>query len=612
MLIDLILPVYNNPQYVVRLLDSINRANNYENSEVALGKVIIGDDCSRPATIKLLENAGSLYPNLDIEVIFNQQNKGYGANCNNLFACTTSELVVVLNSDIILPNKWLERMVVPFLNDSNVVLSTPFATDGANYTIAMSEGQSWLELDNSVKNITPQHPSVCTAIGYLMAVRKSFFEEFNQPLYDEVYKRGYCEDTDLHYRVVTQGKKSVLIDNMIIYHTGGGSFSQLEDLSAIQQVNREIFLKRWGEAHEKDLRSIDQLYVSNYLNTIRCPENFTLLNTPKRELDVLFVVPSIHQRYGGVRMITEFVNYIIDEGVKTAIFSQHKDYSIEDAKALNNSPYFNFETLYEKVSNIKKIFITSVGTIADVYRIKEQYPHAEIYYFYQGPEHLFLGGIHTAISLDLYNKIENVVCGSDYLEEYLGNYPNITNLNNIKLAPDGLYFYPTSIEREKKSIAIPLNKDDNKGSAYSLELGYLLYQQGYKIYFFGHDTVEFKGLKIMGTVLGKQSPEELAELFNKVEYLIDCSLFEGLGLIAMEAAYCGAIPIILHNGGADGVFTHKDNAIFIEDRLNLQAASKEITSISDEDKQKLSANAKKIFHKYNKKSAFSKFLEIIQ
>jgi glycosyltransferase involved in cell wall biosynthesis len=54
--------------------------------------------------------------------------------------------------------------------------------------------------------------------------------------------------------------------------------------------------------------------------------------------------------------------------------------------------------------------------------------------------------------------------------------------------------------------------------------------------------------------LGRISKNELANLLRRSKILLDPSLIEGLGLVALEAAACGCIPIIGTRNSYQGLF----------------------------------------------------------
>jgi glycosyltransferase involved in cell wall biosynthesis len=53
--------------------------------------------------------------------------------------------------------------------------------------------------------------------------------------------------------------------------------------------------------------------------------------------------------------------------------------------------------------------------------------------------------------------------------------------------------------------------------------------------------------------LGRISKNELANLLRRSKILLDPSLIEGLGLVALEAAACGCVPVINSRNSYEGL-----------------------------------------------------------
>ncbi|MBN8532072.1 MAG: glycosyltransferase family 2 protein, partial [Alphaproteobacteria bacterium] len=201
---DILIPVFNRPDAVADLLESLQRHTPPE----LVGKILIGNDKSDAFTAQWLQKQPA--SPIPLEIMNHPQNLGYAGNCNALFASSGAPVAILLNSDTVLPPGWLERMLAPFAQE-NIVLATPLSTEAANHTVRMNEGQSWRDVDSILKSQKPAYPDACTAIGFCMGARRSWFAASKQPLFDEAFKRGYGEDSDLHYRVLQGGKRSVIV-----------------------------------------------------------------------------------------------------------------------------------------------------------------------------------------------------------------------------------------------------------------------------------------------------------------------------------------------------------------------------------------------------------------
>ncbi len=55
-------------------------------------------------------------------------------------------------------------------------------------------------------------------------------------VFDEAFDRGYCEETDFHFRARAAGWRCVVADDVFVYHRQGASFSDTE--RAVRQEPR--------------------------------------------------------------------------------------------------------------------------------------------------------------------------------------------------------------------------------------------------------------------------------------------------------------------------------------------------------------------------------------
>lgn len=65
---------------------------------------------------------------------------------------------------------------------------------------------------------------------------------------------------------------------------------------------------------------------------------------------------------------------------------------------------------------------------------------------------------------------------------------------------------------------------------------------------------------------GVLSANELAALFNDIDIFVDFSMFQAMGLTALEAMACGAAVIVPVAGGADSFALHEDNVLLVDTR----------------------------------------------
>ncbi|HBO59378.1 MAG TPA: glycosyltransferase family 2 protein, partial [Alphaproteobacteria bacterium] len=104
MKISMVIPVYNAIEDVKKCLQSIK-----ENFDFADSEVIVVDDCSQPETADYLKAEAAA--NSDKFTLFrNAENSGFPKTCNNGIAKAKGEIVVLLNSDTMIPARFCEKI----------------------------------------------------------------------------------------------------------------------------------------------------------------------------------------------------------------------------------------------------------------------------------------------------------------------------------------------------------------------------------------------------------------------------------------------------------------------------------------------------------------------
>ena len=582
--VDIILPVFNQPGYLPDLFATIATA------APAINHVLVADDGSDQQTQSVISELENHYKNvLKVRVIRSEENIGFVRNVNNAYRRGRCDVAILLNSDVLLPEGWLARMTAPF-EDPGVALATPFSTNAANLTIRMPEGADWRFLDVCLSAREPKFPGACTAIGFCMAIRTTAFPP-RQGLFDEKYAVGYGDDSDLHFRCLEKGYKSVVVDNLLVHHYGGRSFRVLPNLPQLLVKNRAIFFSRWAERYKTDIAAFND---DPSIKEVISDGNIYTQTLPQRDLDYLFVLPAPDTRHGGIRIIFELAMYLIETGKQVAVFCPSAPNGTEPPYGI--TPFYSIDNLSRHTRQVSVIIATSCDTVpfcralADIYSSK-------LVYFVQGPEMCFSQGLHVRAVERGYSLTDEVICVSEFLQrllqENVGAKPHY-----CLLGPDDLVFYPRPLKRDIRKVAVCLNTSAEKGSGIALLLARLLMRRGFSVVVFGALVKEFD-LPAEVEALGLLDSDGVARLFSSVGFYLDGSMYEGLGLLPLEAAFCGAIPVVMKHGGTSFIFTEGRDAIYYAGLGDFEMVVNEILRVAADTFQQRSEMCRDLVSKVN-------------
>ena len=551
MKISVIIPVFNSPKYLDRLLNSIRLNTNFD----LVTQIILGDDASDSFTSELLNLKSKEIPNCS--VITRNKNLGYLQNINQLYNLSTNEITILVNSDVILPPLWAERVCDAFNSYSNIGLACPLTTNATNLTLHPALGQSWLDIDTYFRTsgYTATYPDCFPVVGFFLAISKKAFPVPCQ-LLDPIYQDGYWEDTDLHFRSIQKGFRNVIIDNLFVYHSiHSPSFSLNHDLKEVNDTNKKIFLSKWESQYKKALTQPTKYKGQSFEYTFQ------------RKLNILFCLPSLDQMSGGIDVVMSLIDELTLLGYSAACYVTQPHFDINNAH-INylTVPFNSLSTIEREISSIDYVFYSLFFDFKHAKIIAEKY-NAELCCLVQGPETAFVQGKFVLNCIKAYSESDKIIVVSSYLQKVLTNL-GIEVDYKINLGPSCISFYNSdTIKREPKSLAACVVSKDLKGVGILLSNIYIAHQAGYKVYLFGDTHTLSPDVLSLSNVqdLGQLSKKDIFKLLNKTEFFLSTSYLEGLGLPPLEASFCGCVPILTKLNGLDGILIPGVSCILAEE-----------------------------------------------
>ena len=271
----------------------------------------------------------------------------------------------------------------------------------------------------------------------------------------------------------------------------------------------------------------------------------------KKSYDFIFVMPTNNLELGGVKVANSLASELQKIGKSVGIIPILSDPSV------SFNPLLITDKSIESVSTV-----VSCGAETTEYAKNIQLKfNSNFQLFMQGPDFLFTPKWKNAKEFLAAIKTANsIVCVSPYLEK-LANSLGGKNIQTIIFGPDTKIFNFKNLKREKV-IMVPCRRDFTKGLRNLLPNLNLLQNFGYKTIGFG-DIEDASIANYFDEFLGRITQERLSEYLNCAELIFDPSLIEGLGLITLEAAHCGCIPIVQKRESYEKIFD-VDKKPFIE------------------------------------------------
>lgn len=224
-----VIPVYDGHAHVV---ESVNAALEHTAADVPF--CIINDASTDPQIRTFVEQLGQS-GTLEHELFYieHDTNVGFVASCNEAFELFAPADVVLLNSDCVVSEGWLEAMRAAAESDARVATVSVMANSATILSIpernepidGLPEGISLDEAAERVERSSLQiRPEIPTAVGHCVLIRRSALELVGP--FDLIFSPGYGEEVDFSQRCMVVGLKHVLADDVYVLHHGGVSFGE--------------------------------------------------------------------------------------------------------------------------------------------------------------------------------------------------------------------------------------------------------------------------------------------------------------------------------------------------------------------------------------------------
>ena len=234
--VDIIIPVYNALEDLKICLESLKR-----HTDLTLDRVIMIDDRS-PDT--------QVYPFMQsveaegIVVLQNEQNQGFSGTVNRGMAFSDRD-VILLNSDTIVTENWVDKIVQCAYSDAAIGTVTPFSNNATLCSIPNFCQENTIPYGLSIdeyariveRNSLRKYPRITVAVGFCMFIKRETIRTVG--MFDQkTFEKGYGEENDYCWRAEQLGYYHVLCDDTYIYHSGSASFVSQEKKKLMEDHER--------------------------------------------------------------------------------------------------------------------------------------------------------------------------------------------------------------------------------------------------------------------------------------------------------------------------------------------------------------------------------------
>jgi GT2 family glycosyltransferase len=208
-----IIPLHNRADLLACLLDSIGRQT------VPFAEIVVVDNASTDGAADLARACGC-------RVIEMGENAGFARAVNQGWRSAATDWVAILNSDVELDSRWLERLIAG-IGDAGyatgIILNATNRTaiDGT-YDLMSRAACAWRAGHGEMRGHEEPSP-IAIAPGTACIFRRDVLDRLSG--FDECYG-SYLEDVDLGLRCLRQGFTGVYVPDAVAYHHGSATLGR--------------------------------------------------------------------------------------------------------------------------------------------------------------------------------------------------------------------------------------------------------------------------------------------------------------------------------------------------------------------------------------------------
>lgn len=613
-----VVPVFNNINVVKRCLNSAFCS--------IRGKdiLVVVDDASDSHTKNELLDFASNHDG--VILVRNEINLGFVGSSNRgmSIARDLDKDIILLNSDTIVPLKWVERMELAAYSQETPSIVSPLATASSHLQLDINPGDSFVVADAWLQeNVHPRYPEIITPEGWCFYVPRAVYHTIG--FIDPAYGRGYCEESDLCMRAYTAGFELRCCDNLLIYHQGKVSFG--DERSSLYENNRKIFDNRWLNIYnriyqrfiKKDpLASIRISYLKRkaYSPTNKIKEfdrltdvlNHPLLNRAidqirgydyfsakknKNVSSVAFLVPEFLP-YGGVLSVVSLVNELVVKNIDAKIVVlKSKGCVCDNLKSLVQPIFIeNYSDIKSQFPEVELIVATGWITIYYAALVAAEKPWLHLAYYIQDFEPDFPDvksnlKLHKA-ALETYRLGLPSFCKTNWIREKVSKSGG-NEVGVVLPALDVDVFYRRDVLGSEECDVLAMYRPDTMQRDPSTLLEVVkrirFFKPEVRIWFFGDEVESIKLVKngLIDRACGIVNNDKLPLLYSQSKIFLETSLFHGFGRTITEAMACETACVITDSGGPADFVKHNFNALVSQPKDVNGIAANALALLEDEE-----------------------------
>lgn len=224
--VDIIVPVYKGLRQTQNCIESVFNSN-----LTTPYRIILINDCSPEQEVT--DYLRSISKKDKVTLLENKSNLGFTETVNIGMSLSQENDIVLLNSDTVVANDWLDKLKLHCHSKERIGTVTPFSNNATICSFPTLDGTKQLPHNLSINTLDSlfyqankgRHTEIPTAVGFCMYIRRECLTETG--FFDvEAFGKGYGEENDFCLRAINKGWVNVLAADTFVFHEGEVSFQE--------------------------------------------------------------------------------------------------------------------------------------------------------------------------------------------------------------------------------------------------------------------------------------------------------------------------------------------------------------------------------------------------
>ncbi len=584
---------------------------------------------------------------MNAKLIRNESAKGYTLAANQGMDTALEDFVILLNSNTIVSDDWLDRMIMCAESSQTIGMVGPLSNtaywqsvpniaqhrDRANNPLP--EGMSISQMAKLVAINSPCfYPRLSFLDGFCLLIKKAVIDGIGH--FDEsTLGQEFYGEHDYCIRARMKGWELAVANDVYVYHTQSKDDSSEYHQRQVEKSYKSLLTKYNASTIDNDVLQcrLNKVMLGIRARARRLHETFQLIEEGRKiwqGIKVAILLPISCPGGGGNIVISEALA-MMQMGVEVKIINL----KLNKPTFLAGYPDLNIpidwvdngHQITEFCEGFDVIIATAWKSVQWLKPFITQNNHPKLGYYIQDYEPFFydLKSKKYQEAKKSYNLIPNIIKFTKTTWNQKTLYDNL-GLDSVRVGVsvnlDLFRPYPTQAGRWPKGpLRITAMIRNSSPRVPYLTMNILKkikdnYQDKVEIVIFGSEEKEpfFSELTtdFAFTNHGIIAPEKLAQVINECDIFADFSQYQAMGLTALEAMACGVATILPLEGGANDFAQDKVNCLQINTHSE-SACIQAVTKLLDDHRlrNKLQRNAIQTTGQYHPERVAHNILECI-